>query len=392
MSVSGFFKDLANSVQLMSFRSKRVTFYRDWAKAIQAKELLGTFLRAELAISSAKATADDSRAYALKQMLQRMQTGDEMKPSQVVGLTMPKSDMLMLMAGDNVEEKHFSGVLEDLCRALEEQAMAKTLLVKAGITPLLLLPGMAAFAYVLSSKAIPIIEQVAPPEVWTPLNNAVRLTANALNDFGLYFVIFVIALAISIAVSLPRWTGKARFKFEKMRPKTALMLFPVMPWVLPMIIYRDFQALMVFSSLAVLLQSGATLNDALANIASRSNPYMRRHLRRTLDYLDLYPLEVAQAFTNLLSPQVSARLASISRTEKAYEKVLIQVGTTGAVAIREQVGKSAKGMNFLLMGVAGSLIMFLYIGMQTITQSMKNELDPSTMQQRKMEKEQNYVR
>ena len=376
-------------LQLMDFHGKRVVFYEDWARSMEAGELLSTFLKAELEISMSKQTADSSRAFALKQMLRRMNEGEETMPSQIVGLSMPANDMMMLAAGDSAKEHDLIKVLRDLCAALNEQAEAKKVIFKSMITPMLLVPGMAIFAYVLSSQSIPIIEKVAPQEVWTTFNNSVRVFANVINHAGAYVALAVALFGSILWYSLSRWTGRVRFRMERIRSSTALLLMPVMPWLLPLSIYRDFQAVMMLSSLAVLLKSGRTLHDALELIGTKATPYLQYHIRRILNYIDEYPLEVSAAFSSgILSPKVSARLATISRTTKGYEDVLIAVGTTGAVEIRNQVGKTAAKLNFVFLIAATSVLLFLYLGQMSITTSMQHELDPITITKRKMEKEQ----
>lgn len=387
------FSDFLNWLRLLDFRGKRIVFYRDWAKSMERGELLTNFLKAELEISMSKLTRDSSRAYALRQMLARAEGGKETAASQVVGLTMPDNDMMMLAAGDSASEKDLIQVLHDLCIALEEQSAAKKVLLKNMTTPLLMAPGMAIFAYVFSSTSIPIIEKIAPPETWTPFNNAVRVLANFIHHSGPYLVLGFILFAGGLWYSLSRWTGKMRLKMERITPGNALMLTPIMPWLLPLSIFRDYQAVMILSSLSVLLKSDRTLKAALQVISGKSTPYVRAHVERILAYIDEYPLEVSNAFaTGILSPRVAARLATISRTTNVYEDVLIEVGTIGAVEIRNQVNATAVKLNFVLLIGGAAVMVLLYIGQMSITNTMRMEMDPLKVQQRKMEKEQQIQR
>lgn len=382
-------KGIMEWFQLLDFHSSRVTFYRDWAKSMEAGELLANFLKAELEISSAKQTRDSSRAFALRQMLRRIHQGEETLPSQIVGLSMPANDRMMLAAGDSAGQKDLIQVLRDLCTALEEQTEAKKIIFKALLTPLVLLPGMVVFAYVLSSKSIPIIEKIAPPEVWTPFNNTVRVTANAIHHGGPYLALAIAALGGLLWMALSRWTGRTRLKMERVRPDIALLATPVMPWLLPLSMYRDFQAVMILSSMSVLLKSGKTLTESIELIATRGTPYIRFHMQRILNFIDEYPLEVSSAFSSgIMSPKVAARLATISRTNNSYEEVLIEVGTTGAAEVRNQVQVTAIKINVILLGASALLMVFLYMGQMSITSTMKSEMDPTKIKQRKMERAQ----
>lgn len=387
------FAKIRNAINLMPFHGQRTEFYGDLARSMRANELLVDFLRGELAIASAKQTANSARAYALQQMLGRIVRAEHNTPSKIIGLSMPQNDMIMLAAVDTASEKDFVRILNDLVDAITLQKTAKSELRAALRAPAVLIPGIAIFAYVLSSQAIPIIEKIAPPEVWTPFNSAVRFVANLISNGGFYAMLAAVVFIAGFVYFLPRWTGKLRMRLEQVSPSKAIWLTPIAPWLLPLSIYRDFTTVMVFSSLAVLLSTGKTLTEALETIAANGSPYLRYHVRRVLSYLDMYPLEVARAFSSgMLSPAVSARLATIARTEKSYADVLIKVGTTGNEQIRKEVVKSAKKLNVIFLSLAASLVMFLYGGQMSITQKMNTELDPNVVMQRKLEKEQHIMK
>lgn len=368
------------------FHTKRLEFYRDWARSIERREPLPAFLAAEIAISRAKHTANPARAAALTQMLARFHAAENMPLSQVVGLSMPAEDRLMLSAGDTLEEKDFVVVVKDLCEAIEIQSASKAILWRSLITPMMILPGVGVFAYVLSAKSIPIIEEFAPASVWTPFNSAVRMVANVINVGGPYIILAALLGVAAMAWALPNWRNPLRFKLEKIQPKTAFWLIPIAPWLTPLSIYRDFQALLILSTLAVLLKRGRTLNQALESVATNGTPYVRHHMRRIIFFLEEAPLEVSKAFaTGILSPNVSARLATISRTNPSFEEVLIEIGTTGSVEITKQVQKAASGMNIMLLCLAAFMTVFLYIGQLNLSFTLKKEMDPNVMMQRKME-------
>lgn len=382
------FSAIREFVMLYDFRRKRIEFYEDWAKSMEAGEVPKTFLMAELVISKAKQTRDRSRAFALQMMLDRVQSGQDQTLSEVFSTVMPIGDLVMLGAADTASNEERIAILRDLVKAIEEQGEAKKLVRGAILPPLILLPGMGFFAYVLSAKSIPIIEKAAPPEVWTPFNNLVRVIANAIGSYGAYFLVLAVLAGALFGYYMPRWIGKVRFRLERIDPELATWLTPIAPYLLPLSMYRDFQALMLLSALAVLLKTGKRLNEALEMIQARSTPYLKYHVTRILDYIELYPLEASAAFTSgILSPRVSARLATISRTTPSFEKVLMAIGTVGAKEIREQVGKTAFKLNVIFISVVAALTVFLYLGQLSITRSMNKELDPTTIMQRKLEQQ-----
>lgn len=385
-----FFNRFLTNIKLLGFHSNRTEFYGDLAKAIEKKEPIRKFLEAELAISRDKKTANDSRAFALKAMLHLVRSGEEFSISKTIGRYMPKSDLMMLAAVD--QSKDQPATLLALSAALVEQGLAKKVVLQALVTPLMLIPGMAAFAYVLSTQAIPVIEKTAPPEVWTQFNSAVRGCAHFISSYGIYTSVIAIVAVVIFGFSLSRWRSSLRFRMERINPKYAVWLTPVAPWLLPLAMYRDFQAGMMLSAMSVLLQTGKSLKESLEIVYANSSPWMRSHVRKILVHLHNYPTEYAKAFSKgLLSANLLARLATSIRNTPKFDAVLIEIGTKGNADVREQVRKSASKINMIFMLLAGSLVMFLYMGQMNITMTMQDEMDPVRRTQRKLEKQQSQA-
>jgi type II secretory pathway component PulF len=378
---------IMEKMQLMGFHGKRTEFYEDLAKSYERKELLSNFIEAELEISRNKDTRDDSRAFALKCMLNQIRNGDEVGLVKTVGRYMPASDSMLLAAVDSAKEADKSATLRALANALREQAENKSVIVKSVMVPVIITPVVFGFAYILSSQSIPIIEKIAPKEVWTPFNSAVRTFANFTADYGLLCLLSLLAFAIFFTLSLPKWRSQIRYKLEKINPSKAIWLTPIAPWLLPLSIYRDIQAGMVMTAMAVLLRTGKSLTLALDAVYNNSSPYMKRHIRAILNHLQDSPTQYAQAFSKgLLSPRLMARMSSLIRNTPEFDKVIMEVGTTGNAEIRAQVEKTAKKLNFMFLAGAGLTVIFLYLGQLNISNTMKDEMDPVRMKQRMAQK------
>lgn len=371
----------------VEFHSQRQEFYRDLIRSTKRGEILQKFLLGELAIARAKHTANKPRALAIASMLNRWTAAENPLRSQVIGMSMPPSDQLLLASADALDEDGFVLVLEDICRAIENQNAARNLLLRSLISPMLIVPAAGVLAYTLSTGAIPIMEEIAPPEVWTPVNSAVRFVANIIGKGAAFILIAAVSVVALAFYALPRWKGINRFKMERINPKTALWISPIAPWFMVLSIYRDFQALSVLTTLAVLLKRDRPLKQALEDIAANGSPYVRAQMRRIIYFIEMYPLEVAKAFgTTILSQRVSARLATLTRTNPSFEQVLIEVGTTGSEEIRKQVAKAASTLNIVLLSIVGSLTLFLYMGQMNLSMTMKKEMDPQTIQLRQLER------
>lgn len=378
-----FLKSFVRGFRLMDFHSNRAEFYEDMAKSYEKNELFPDFLEAELEIVRSKGTSNSSKAFALSQTLRAIREGEDMALTKTLAKVMPQGDAMLLIAVDQAATDQKADTLRNLATQIREQAEAKKIVLKALLTPVLVIPGVAFFSYIMSAKSLPIIVKIAPPETWTPFNQSVRSFADFVNNYGSIVLASFFIGAIALGAALPRWRSSIRFKMEQVSPKLSVWLTPVAPWLLPLSMYRDFQAGLLLGALSVLLKNKQLITQALETIYGEASPYMRHHIRLILDHLDEHPAQYAQAFSRgLLSPRLMARLATLVRTTPQFENVVIEVGTVGSAEIREQVRKTALKLNGMFLALAAGLVFYLYIGQINITQTMREEMEPQKRQQR----------
>lgn len=375
MKLPSVLKQLWHNLQLMDFHAKRESFYLELAASIRFKEQFRVFLVEEFRISTARHTRNSSRAYALKLMLGKLGSGERFQISHILGAVMPKSDQLILSALDS--SRDLEGTLQSLAKAIERQREARATILKAIFPPLILIPGVAGFCYVLATQSLPIIVKIAPPEVWTPFNEAVRLFSEAIYHWSIPGLISISILIAAYLLCLPRWTGVFRARFESLPKSVGVALFPVAPYVLPLNIYRDFQLSMLLTSMAVLLNSGATLSAALDVLRERSSPWMRWHLTKVKLHLEVAPTDYVNAFSKgLMSPRMLAKLATVIRTRPQFDQVLVELGTDGNQQIQQEIASTAKTINLMMFAMSAAIVIFLYVGQLSISQTMSEVLDP----------------
>lgn len=380
-----FLKNILHSIQLMGFRGAREEFYEQLARSYTQKESLRDFFAAELAIAANPKTADSSRAYALRLMRSRLERGAETKYSQILSGIMPDSDKLMLAALDDAPDK--PALMLSVANSVRNQKALIGLVKGKLIPPLLILPGAYAFSYVMATKSIPIIVKIAPPEVWNTFNGAVRAFAEYVANHGATTIAVIVAGLFVLVNRMPRWTGPSRAWFESVSPGKATLLFPVAPFILPLVIYRDVQAGMLFTAISVMLRSGRTLNDALSTIRASSQPWMRWQITRILRHLETNPTEYSKAFSKgLLSPKLLARLSSQIRTTPRFDDVLIGLGAKGGEDIRAEVAAQTGKINAMLLAAGGFVVLFMMVGQLAISQTLSDEMSPTKQMARKMNK------
>lgn len=378
---------LIHNLKLSGFRSKRDEFYEQLARSYENKEALRSFLDEEYKIAMSSSTRNDSRAYALRIMRNRLAKGDQSKLSQLMRDVMPDQDSMMLGALDDAPDK--AAMMRQIALAIQAQRKLMSIVKGKLVPPLLILPGAFGFAYVMATKSIPIIVKIAPPEVWSPFNQVVRSFAEFLSGYGFMTIGIIVALVFFFSYQLPRWTGRWRSRFEQVKPSTAALLFPVAPFILPLAIYRDVQAGLMFSALAVMLQSGRTLNDSLQTVRNNAQPWMRWHMKKIQSHLEERTTEYSQAFAKgLLSPQLLARLSSQIRNNPRFDQVLISLGTTGGDEIRVEVEKQTSKINMMLLSAGGLMVVLMMVGQLSISQSMTEEMSPQKQMAKRLRAQQ----
>jgi type II secretory pathway component PulF len=369
------------AVQLSSFRKERSEFYRNLAECFENNEQLKDYLVGEYEIAREKKTKNASKAYALRLMLKRLALGEEASLSSILRDVMPAGDALMLTALDDTKNK--PETLRSLADAVEQQGMAISIIRKSVVKPMVILPGIGAFVYVLAVKTIPITVATAPPAVWTPYNMAVRRFAEFFANHWDMFIVGIVAMILLGIWMLPNWTGTLRGKIEGLNYGYLLLMMPIFPYGLLMALYKEFQVTQMMTAVSVMIRSGQTLMGALDSIKNVSNPYMRYHLRRIISYLQQNPTEYINAFSRgFLNPITLGQMATAIRTKSSFDEVLVVIGTKGAAKSRIQIQKTADSLNSAFIILCAAIVIFLYTGQLNISSEMQNANDITSRQMR----------
>ena len=356
---------LARWLALMDFRSARAEFYRDFAEMYQRNEAMVSFLEGEIA--NATLTRQGSRARALRIVLHRHQDGDHAsRVSHLLEGVVPRSDAMLLAAVDRAGDK--PQALRALADAIDKQQQMLRLMLAHSALPVVTIP----ICYVLISllgKVILVIDDATPvyarDALWDGMNGWARVIATFAQDWGAQASIALCAALGLVLWSLPRWRGASRLRVEG---------WPIYG------LYRDFQAGMLFSSMAMMLKTGETLQGSLDDVTQRASPWMRWHLGRVVDALEENPTATLDAFRRgLLSSHLLARAATLHRSCAAFSDVLIQLGTSEGERVLSRVKKAAVIANFALVGLFASVATFMGIASMTVPGKFASLMEPSNL-------------
>ena len=352
-------------VALADFRLARAEFYRDFAEMYQRNEAMVSFLEGEIA--NASLTRQRSRARALRLVLHRHQDGDHAsRVSHLLEGVVPRSDGLLLAAVDRAADK--PQALRALAEAIDKQQQMLRVMLSHAALPAVTIP--ICFALIaLLGKVILVIDDATPPyaqeALWDGMNGWARTIAHFAQAWGAQLVVALGAALAAVLWSLPRWRGAARLRVEG---------WPIYG------LYRDFQAGMLFSSMAMMLRTGETLQGSIDDVTQRASPWMRWHLGRVVDALEENPTGTLDAFRRgLLSAHLLSRAATLNRSSTSFSEVLIQLGTTEGERVLTRVKKAAVIANFALVGLFASVATFMGVASMTVPGTFASLMEPSNL-------------
>jgi len=352
-------------IALVDFRSTRAEFYRDFAEMYQRNEAMVSFLEGEIA--NANLTRQRSRARALRIVLHRHQDGEHAsRVSHLLEGVVPRSDAMLLTAVDRAADK--PQALRALADAIDKQQQMLRLLLSYAALPAITIPICYALIALLG-KVILVIDAATPvyaqEALWEGMNGWARSIATFSEDWGAQ-TLAALGLALGAVLwSLPRWRGAPRLRVEG---------WPIYS------LYRDFQAGMLFSSMAMMLKTGETLQGGIDDVTQRASPWMRWHLGRVVDALEENPTATIDAFRRgLLSSHLLARAATLHRSSASFSDVLIQLGTTEGERVLARVKKAAVIANFALVGLFASVATFMGVASMTVPGKFASLMEPSNL-------------
>ena len=144
-------------------------------------------------------------------------------------------------------------------------------------------------------------------------------------------------------------------------------------------LYRDFQAGLLLTSLAMLLQTGCTLKAAIEDISTSSSRWLRWHLLRVLAALDDNPNAMIEAFgRGLLSPYMLSRAATLKRSAPTFSDVLIELGTKEGPRVLNRVKLTAITANVAVVGILFCLSGVMAVASMTVPSRFSSLMEPTS--------------
>jgi len=137
----------------------------------------------------------------------------------------------------------------------------------ATVYPTFLLGLGCVLLHMISTKLVPKLVKVAPPENWEGAAALLYAIATYVNRFGLVTLILLLALVGVIVATLPHFKGPLRVYADRLPP-----------WS----IYRMLHGSTWLKNVAALVQAGIQLQDALAMLGSNASPWLKERTNAAL--------------------------------------------------------------------------------------------------------------
>jgi type II secretory pathway component PulF len=317
----------------------------------------------DLKTRALKRGATDFEALALQGIEQRLRNG--LAPGNAFESFVPSAEGVILQS----YESDFIQGLRDCARAIEDASRIRAHVTSAIAAPFLYVILLLAVMYLYGAVVIPKIALVLPPEQWTgSLKGLSIISAFVTSSWFWVFLVALVSLFFLFFWSLPRLTGGFRAFLDRYPPYS---------------IYRVLVGAGMLQSLASLMMSGLSVPQSLERMQrlSKSNPWLHERITSTLFYLrDGDQLGDAFYKTKLCFPDPELiEDLKLYATLDHFDQTLMDVARTWTEESIENVSRTSKVLNNMLLLLVGGFMAFMALGILGIGSRISDYLSMSHM-------------
>lgn len=270
----------------------------------------------------------------------------------------PSSEAILLETGANTGK--LVQALKNASESIENQAKVKKAIITSGAYPAVLVAMLIAAMLLSAYNVIPTFEQIIPVDQWRGIAYNVAIASRFIREQGYLIVIVVGALGTVVFMSLSRWTGPLRVKFDN-----------YVPWSL----YRMLQGSAFLLSVASMMSAGIKIDEgSLGRISKQSDPYLRQRIKALQRYIAAgenlgdalyhagHEFPDAEIIGDL---QIYARL-------RGFEQNLARIARVWVDGLVERVNVAMKIVNFVILVLIAVVIGCLIISFYSVFQQIQS--------------------
>lgn len=335
-------------------RAKRADFYYDLATSLQDRVSLFTVVRKLEARSRRRNTG---MAPIYQEMMKGLRRGS--LATALNGIASP-TERIVIDAIQRGGDQVMADGLFNLSNIVEKADGMLRILQKAVTYPVILIVIFSFMVVGFSLFAVPVLEQLMPPEKWPALGKALYVGAWLVRHWGILIGLAVVSLLLLLAWSLPNWVGSVRRRFDRH---------------LPYSLYRDYQSALLIVAISSQMRAGVSLKSAVERASSFASPWMREHLREVLRRLSgKDSTSFGSAFaTGILSQELEDRVQDASeRTDPVAS--FVHIGNGAIVRTSMTIEKTASVLNNILLAVCGLALVIMMGGFFSTAFSLQDSI------------------
>jgi type II secretory pathway component PulF len=342
---------LLKSMALKALRKNRADLYYDIAASLEDRVPLFTTFRK---LESRARSRNPAEALVYLDILRALSSGSLAKALKTLS---PNNELLMIDALQSAGDKSMAEGLKFLSQTVEKTDAMTAAARKAIRYPLSMLVVFSAMLAGFATQVVPILTGLLPPEKWPLLGRILYTLSQMISNYGLYIALGLVTGFVVFFLSLPRWHGKWRTRFDRF---------------LPYSFYRDFSGAMLVVSLSTLMRSGVSLRSSLDRALLYCTPWMRYHIRQILKTLArANTANFGEAFkTGLLNQYLEDRVQDASERRNPVE-AFVRIGTGSIDRIIDEINRSAAKVSSAILMLCGIMLFVMMGGFFSTTMELQ---------------------
>ncbi|MDR0967321.1 MAG: type II secretion system F family protein [Rickettsiales bacterium] len=331
--------------------AKRMNFYRKLASMLRNNfTLMDAMERIYSTESRGGSTPGEPFAIVIADVQDKLEQGYSF-PDAMRDWT-PANEVLMLAVGD---VSKLSDALDNVVRVgvgIEKikKAMSDALLYPSVLLILTFVIVMAVGIYLVP----PLLDAAGTNIVWTGAAAALVGVSEFFNNFWYLILLGLAGLVMLIVLSLSRWTGAWRVRFDKIPPWSLYKISVSVGWMM---------------SLAAMVAAGGSLPVSLKLLADHGNRYLKNILNRTLGYItsgDNLGRALARTGADFPNEEIVGDL-TIYADMNGFDQNLSQIANDyldSSVRKMESISSVLNSVGILLVSLAIAWVVFGTFDMQ----------------------------
>lgn len=348
MEFSSLFERFEQVVVKLQFgASARIEFYEALSILLEGNQvLLIDALRELYSIASDQNRKPrNPRAIVIHDCMQRLSEGQSL--SDALSTWVPYQETSLIAAGE--QSGKLRRAFEDAIRVITAKQQIQAAVLSATVYPILLF-GMAGLLLVIvSTKLVPKLEKLTNPATWQGAAAALYELSQFVLHYGIVSTVILAAAIVLVLLSLPRMRGPVRIWLDK-----------IPPWS----IYRTLHGSTFLLNVAVMLQSGIRLQDALGLLGEHANPWLKERIDAALygtgtgGNLGVALDEAGHEFPDKRAIQFLRVLAS----RDGFEEAIARFGNRWLDQSIKRIQATAKLSFGIGIGLVGALLILILAG------------------------------